>query len=229
MTGAFSYSGGAIARQLLDRGVQVTLAVAAAGSWRPSAARARSARERLQFDDADQLAQRAGRCGSAVQHLLDPVPARDATFAGGREQPDPFRAAGRAGVRRIVHISVTNPSADSPYAYFRGKAAVERVLAEARREYAVIRPSLVFGGRKEILINNMAWLLRHLPLYRGARRRPLPRTAGVCGGRRRTGRCRRRRQRPVDARTPSGRRCTRSTSAGSCALTVGWPRLDSST
>jgi NADH dehydrogenase len=76
-----------------------------------------------------------------------------------------FQAASRAGVRRIVHLSVTNASAGSPYAYFRGKAEVERVLAETTDEHAVIRPSLVFGGREEILINNMAWLLRHLPLY----------------------------------------------------------------
>ena len=76
-----------------------------------------------------------------------------------------FEAAGRAGVRRIVHLSVTNAAGDSPYAYFRGKAQVEAALAETASEHAVIRPSLVFGGREEILVNNMAWLLRKLPVY----------------------------------------------------------------
>ena len=37
-----------------------------------------------------------------------------------------FEAAKRAGVRRIVHVSITNPSEDSPLEYFRGKARLER-------------------------------------------------------------------------------------------------------
>jgi hypothetical protein len=118
-------------------------------------------------------------------------------------------------VRRIVHLSVTNPSPDSPLGYFRGKAAVERVLAEATPEHAVIRPSLVFGGREEILVNNMAWLLRHLPLY-----------AVPGDGRYRYSPCRWRTSPTwpwpppgVAARrsvTPSGPRCTRSASSCGC-------------
>jgi uncharacterized protein YbjT (DUF2867 family) len=76
-----------------------------------------------------------------------------------------FRAAIAAGVERIVHISVSNPNMDSRYAYFRGKAAVEGRLRALDVSSAVIRPTLVFGGREEILINNIAWCLRHLPLY----------------------------------------------------------------
>ena len=37
-----------------------------------------------------------------------------------------IRAAKDAGVQRLVHVSITNPSLDSPYPYFNGKAQVER-------------------------------------------------------------------------------------------------------
>ena len=43
-----------------------------------------------------------------------------------------FDAAKAAGVERIVHVSITNPSADSPFEYFRGKAELENYLQELR-------------------------------------------------------------------------------------------------
>lgn len=75
-----------------------------------------------------------------------------------------FNAARRAGVRRVVHVSITNPSIDSPFPYFRGKAHVERALAETGVSYAILRPAILFGG-EGVLINNIAWLLRHLPVF----------------------------------------------------------------
>ncbi len=75
-----------------------------------------------------------------------------------------FHAARRAGVQRIVHVSISHPSVDSPYPYFRGKALVERALAEAGVPYAILRPALLFGGNG-VLLNNIAWLLRHLPVF----------------------------------------------------------------
>ena len=126
----------------------------------------RVAVERLQFSDPDALE----RALSGAEVLVNTYWirfARDgATFAGAVENSRVlFEAARRSGVRRIVHLSVTNPSPGSPLGYFRGKAAVEGVLAGTMADHAVIRPSLVFGGREEILVNNMAWLLRHIPLY----------------------------------------------------------------
>ena len=75
-----------------------------------------------------------------------------------------FHAARQAGVERIVHVSITHPSISSPYGYFRGKAHVERALAEVGVTYAVLRPAILFGG-DGVLINNIAWLLRHLPVF----------------------------------------------------------------
>lgn len=75
-----------------------------------------------------------------------------------------FSAAGGAGVERIVHLSITNATSDSPYSYFRGKAVVERALAESGLSYAVLRPAVIFG-RDDVLLNNIAWLLRRLPVF----------------------------------------------------------------
>lgn len=73
-------------------------------------------------------------------------------------------AAEQAGVRRFVHISITNPSIDSPLPYFRGKAELEHALSISRLSYAIIRPAVVFG-QEDILINNIAWLLRRFPIF----------------------------------------------------------------
>jgi uncharacterized protein YbjT (DUF2867 family) len=75
-----------------------------------------------------------------------------------------FAAAHRAGVRKIVHLSILHPSATSPYPYFRGKAMVERALAETGIPYAALRPSVLFDERG-VLLNNIAWLLRRLPVF----------------------------------------------------------------
>ena len=74
------------------------------------------------------------------------------------------RAAKEAGVRRLVHISITNPSADSSLPYFRGKALVEEAIRDSGLSYAVVRPALVFG-EGDILLNNVAWALRRFPFF----------------------------------------------------------------
>ena len=75
-----------------------------------------------------------------------------------------FEAAAEAGVGRIVHLSVANPSVDSRLPYFRGKAQVEEMLMGLGVSYAIIRPTLVYGDG-DLLLNNMAWALRRLPAF----------------------------------------------------------------
>jgi NADH dehydrogenase len=74
------------------------------------------------------------------------------------------QAAALAGVRRIVHISITNPSPDSPLPYFWGKAANEKSVIESGMSYAILRPTVLFG-KEDVLINNIAWILRCFPLF----------------------------------------------------------------
>jgi NADH dehydrogenase len=75
-----------------------------------------------------------------------------------------FDAARVAGVQRIVHVSITHASEDSDLEYFRGKALVERALLESGPSHAILRPAVLFG-EDDILINNIAWMLRRLPIF----------------------------------------------------------------
>ena len=76
-----------------------------------------------------------------------------------------IKAAEEAGVQKIVHLSVSNPSEDSPFPYFRGKAILEKAITQSKLAHTIIRPTLVFGGEEEILVNNIAWLLRRFPIF----------------------------------------------------------------
>jgi NADH dehydrogenase len=76
-----------------------------------------------------------------------------------------FEAARRAGIARVVHLSIANPSIDSPLPYYRGKALVEQALTAADVPYSIVRPTWIFGGRREVLANNIAWILRRTPIF----------------------------------------------------------------
>jgi len=75
-----------------------------------------------------------------------------------------FEAAKKAGVRRVVHVSIANPSKTSPLAYYSGKAHVEEALLETRLSYAIFRPTIIFG-KEDVLMNNIAWMVRHFPVF----------------------------------------------------------------
>jgi NADH dehydrogenase len=75
-----------------------------------------------------------------------------------------FSAAREAGVRRIVHVSITNPDSASDLPYFRGKAELEAALKSLGVSYCILRPTVLFG-KEDVLINNIAWSLRHLPVF----------------------------------------------------------------
>ncbi|MBI4645808.1 MAG: NAD(P)H-binding protein [Bacteroidia bacterium] len=75
-----------------------------------------------------------------------------------------FEAAKTAEIKRIVHISITNPSEDSPLEYFSGKAKLENALIESGLSYAILRPTVLFG-KEDILVNNIAWMLRKFPVF----------------------------------------------------------------
>jgi nucleoside-diphosphate-sugar epimerase len=66
-------------------------------------------------------------------------------------------------VRRIVHVSITNPDSTSDLSYFRGKAELESTLKGLGVSYCILRPTVLFG-KEDVLVNNIAWSLRHLPV-----------------------------------------------------------------
>jgi uncharacterized protein YbjT (DUF2867 family) len=75
-----------------------------------------------------------------------------------------FQAAKEAGVSRIIHVSITNPDINSDLPYFRGKAELELALKGLGTSYCVLRPAVLFG-KEDVLISNIAWSLRHLPIF----------------------------------------------------------------
>ncbi len=75
-----------------------------------------------------------------------------------------FDSARAAGVKRIIHVSITNPSIYSKLEYFHGKAVLEDYLKNTGISYAIVRPTVIFG-KEDILINNIAWMIRKLPVF----------------------------------------------------------------
>jgi NADH dehydrogenase len=75
-----------------------------------------------------------------------------------------IQAAKDAGISKIVHLSIANPSLDSPLPYYSGKALVERAIIDSGLSYAILRPTVIFGI-EDILINNIAWFARHFPVF----------------------------------------------------------------
>jgi uncharacterized protein YbjT (DUF2867 family) len=162
VTGAFSYSGRAIADQLRKASRSVRTLTA-----HPGRAPAGSPIETRPLDFGDPDGLEASLRG--VHALYNTYWVR---FAHGGIDHDQavansetlFAAAARAGVQRIVHVSITHPDIDSPYPYFRGKARVEAALDRSGVSHAVVRPAILFGG-DGVLLNNIAWLLRRLPVF----------------------------------------------------------------
>jgi len=163
VTGAFGYSGRHLAELLLARGERVRNLTGHPDRPDPFGGRVEVAR--LAFDDPATL--RAALEGVSVLYNTYWIrfSKGDATHARAVANSRAlFRAAAAAGVGRVVHVSITNPSADSRLPYFSGKAEVERTLAESGIPHAILRPAVFFGGR-DVLVNNVAWLLRRLPLF----------------------------------------------------------------
>ena len=75
-----------------------------------------------------------------------------------------FEAAKAAGVKRIIHVSITNPDKNSPLEYFSGKAILEEALINSGISYTILRPTVIFG-KEDILINNIAWIIRKFPIF----------------------------------------------------------------
>jgi uncharacterized protein YbjT (DUF2867 family) len=164
VTGAFSYSGAAIAGRLLESGRGVRTLTHHPD--RPHPLQASVDARNYRFDDPAALA----RSLEGVSTLYNTFWVRfghgSTSFANAIESSRMlFFAAARAGVQRIVHLSITNPSLASPLPYFRGKALVEYALAQSGLPYSIVRPTWIFGGEREVLANNIAWILRRMPVF----------------------------------------------------------------
>ena len=163
VTGAFGYSGRYIATRLLAEGQQVVTLTNSPARANPLGGKVKALP--LAFDKPDKLAE--SLAGADVLYNTYWVRFNHATFTHEQAVKNTlvlFAAAKQAGVRKIVHVSITNPSEDSPLEYFAGKARLERALRESGLAYSILRPTVLFG-REDILINNIAWALRRFPFF----------------------------------------------------------------
>jgi NADH dehydrogenase len=167
VTGAFGYSGAAIARELRAAGRQVRTL-----TGHPGSGAAGIDTRPLDFGDPGALA--ANLAGAHTLYCTYWVrfphgtATRESAVVNSKVL---FDAAARAGVARIVYVSILHADTASPYPYFSGKGEVERHLAAAGVPYAIARPAILFGSSAghgiaaSVLVNNIAWLLRRLPAF----------------------------------------------------------------
>ena len=163
VTGAFGYSGKYIAARLLQAGHRVRTLTNSLGRPNPFGDQV----EALPFHFTDKAKLVESLRGAAVFYNTYWVRFNHGDFSHSTAVDNTlrlFEACQEAGVGRVVHVSITNPSESSPLEYFRGKARLERALVESGLSHAILRPTVLFG-KEDILINNIAWCLRRFPVF----------------------------------------------------------------
>ena len=163
VTGAFGYSGRYIAHRLLDAGHAVVTLTNSLKRENPFGGQVQAFP--FNFDQPERLAESL----RGIDALINTYWVRfdHQLFNHGEAVANTkilFQAAKDAGVRRIVHVSITNPDIHSDLPYFSGKAELESVLTSLGVSYCILRPTVLFG-KEDVLVNNIAWSLRHLPMF----------------------------------------------------------------
>ncbi|HET7143403.1 MAG TPA: NAD(P)H-binding protein [Anaerolineales bacterium] len=163
VTGAFGYSGKYITQRLLDSDEEVFTLTNHPNRPDPFGGRVKTFP--LDFNNEKELTQNLRGADALVNTYWIRFDKGNNTQPKAVENTKILiNAAAKAGVKRIIHISITNPSSDSHLPYFWGKAANERAVMDSGMSYAILRPTVLFG-KEDILINNIAWLLRRLPVF----------------------------------------------------------------
>jgi uncharacterized protein YbjT (DUF2867 family) len=163
VTGAFGFSGKYIARRLLDAGHEVRTLTNSPDRENPFQGQVKA--YSYSFDDPGRLVQSLKGASVLYNNYWVRFNYKDFSYEHAVENSlKLFEAAKKAGIKRVVHISITNPSEDSPFEYFSGKAKLEKALMASGLSYAVLRPAVLFG-KEDMLINNIAWFLRRFPVF----------------------------------------------------------------
>ena len=163
VTGAFGYSGKYIAQRLLDAGHQV-ITLTNSGD-KPDPFNGQVEVYPFNFNNKAQLVENLRGVDVLYNTYWVRFNHKDFTHSMAVENTKIlFSAAQEAGVRRIVHVSITNPDASSHLEYFSGKGELEEALINSGVSYSILRPTVLFG-KEDILINNIAWMLRRFPVF----------------------------------------------------------------
>jgi uncharacterized protein YbjT (DUF2867 family) len=163
VTGALSFTGRAVTERLLAQEVRVRTLTGHPDRPNPFGEQLEIVPYR--FEDPKALAGSLEGAGTLFNTYWVRFPRRGVGYETAVENTrELIEAARRAGVRRIVHISITQADEDSPLPYFRGKGAVERAIRESGLSHAILRTTVIFGAGG-LLINNIAWFLRRFPVF----------------------------------------------------------------
>lgn len=163
ITGVTGYTGKYIARQLLQGSAEIVNLTGHPQRPNPFGGRVQAAA--FDFTNPVHMAGSLEGVDTLFNTYWIRFPYRGMTFEKAVENSLAlFEAAKLAGVRRVVHVSITNPSLDAYLPYFSGKARLEEALKSSGLSYAILRPAVFFGG-EDILINNIAYFLRRFPLF----------------------------------------------------------------
>ena len=165
VTGAFSYTGKYITRRLLSMRKKVRVLTLTGHPNYEKLFSGEVTALPFNFDNPSQLTKSLQGVTTLYNSYWIRFPYGQVTFNRAVENTRTLiECAEEAGIRRIVHISITNASEESPFPYFRGKGLVEKIIIHSKLSYAIIRPTVIFGA-EGILINNIAWHLRRLPIF----------------------------------------------------------------
>jgi len=163
VTGAFGYIGKYITRHLLGQGGQVRTITTHPDKPNPFGETVPAFP--YNFDKPDQLIASLRGASTLYNTYWIRFNHGGATFEQAVQNTATlFKCAKEAGVQKIVHVSVTQASAESDLPYYRGKALQEQALIDCGVPYSIVRPTLVFG-KEDILVNNIAWLIRKFPVF----------------------------------------------------------------
>jgi len=163
ITGAFSYTGKHLGRRLLEDGHRLVALTNHRGDSRLDG-RAIPAFP-LNFGDPNQLRDALADIDVLFNTFWIRFEHGTATFNSAvRDSEVLITAAKAAGVRRIIHVSIANPSTSAHQPYYRGKAQVEDIVRKSGLAYSIVRPTVIYG-HGDVLINNIAWFLRHTPVF----------------------------------------------------------------
>jgi NADH dehydrogenase len=163
VTGAFSYTGKYITQRLLSMGKRVRTLTGHPNRQNPFGEQVTVSP--FNFDDPAELTKSLRGATTLYNTYWVRFSHGRVTFHQAVENTKALiKAAEEANVRRIVHLSITNASEHSPLPYFRGKGLLENAIVHSGLSYAIIRPTVIFGA-EDILINNIAWLLRRFPVF----------------------------------------------------------------
>ena len=163
ITGAFSYTGKYTTRILLDRGYKIRTLTYHPGRENPFGDKVQAFP--YDFEHPGRLTETLRGASTLINSYWVRFPRGTSTFETAVQNTHVLvDAAKRAGIKRIVQVSIANPSPDSPLGYYRGKAQLEQAVRESGLSYAILRPTVIFG-LEDILINNIAWFVRHFPAF----------------------------------------------------------------